>query len=546
MNPVRRGPLLALLVVFAIVWFGTLDQRRLINPDEGRYAEIAREMSASGDWVTPRLNGLKYFEKPPLQYWATAAAFMTFGEHHWSARLWSALTGFLGILFTAYATGRLFGATAGIVAGAVLASSLLWNLIGHFNTLDAGVSFFLSAAVFALCLAERPGVGATESRRWRDGVWIFLALAVLSKGLIGLVLPAATLCLYMLWQRDWGLLARMRPLRGLLIVLLIAAPWFVAISLSNPEFPRFFFIHEHFERFLTKEHRRYQPAWYFIPILLVGMLPWLGSLAQALARGWRRDGPGFQPARLLLAWSVVVFVFFSASGSKLPSYILPLFPALAALIGAYCVERFHARGLQWQALPGLLIGLAGFVLAFGITRLENAKHGIELYAAYQPWIHAAGAALFCGALAAFILHRHGRHLLAILLLATGGHAAGQLILLGHDHIGKINSAYDAAMAIRDQIPPEAPFFSVDTYDQSLPFYLRRTTTLVAFRDEMDFGIVQEPHKFIASIADFETAWRAAPAAWALLSPETAEALAERDFPMHEIFRDARRIIVRKP
>ncbi|MDP1651127.1 MAG: glycosyltransferase family 39 protein [Rhodocyclaceae bacterium] len=545
MNSVRRGPLWVLLVMLAIAWFGTLDQRRLINPDEGRYAEIAREMAVSGDWVTPRLNDLKYFEKPPLQYWATAVAFTLFGEHHWSARLWSALTGFLGILFTVFAAGRLFGASAGIVAGAVLASSVLWNLIGHINTLDAAVSFFLSSAVFALCLAEREGIGVVESRRWRDGMWALLALGVLSKGLIGLVLPAATLFAYMIWQRDWGLLARTRPLRGMLIVLAITAPWFIAVSLANPEFPRFFFIHEHFERFLTKQHGRYEPAWYFIPILLVGMLPWLGSLAQGLARGWRRDGQAFQPARLLLVWSVVVFVFFSASGSKLASYILPIFPALATLIAVHIADRFGQRNLHWQTLPGLLIGLAVFVLAFWTTRLENDRHGIELYAAYQLWFHAAGAALFCGALAAFILHRRGRHLLATLLLASGGHAAGQIILLGHDHIGTVNSAHDAAQAVRDQIPPGVPFFSVNTYDQSLPFYLRRTTTLVSYRGELGFGIAQEPHKYIANLADFETAWHAAPAAWALLNPETAQALAERDFPMTEVFRDARRVIVKK-
>jgi len=127
-----------LLFVFAVVWFGSLDYRRLIDPDEGRYAEIAREMVASGDWLTPRLNDLKYFEKPPLQYWATAAAYVAFGEHHWTARLWSALTGFLGILCTIFAVGRLFNPVTGWIAGTVLASSLAWNLVGHINTLDMG------------------------------------------------------------------------------------------------------------------------------------------------------------------------------------------------------------------------------------------------------------------------------------------------------------------------------------------------------------------------------------------------------------------------
>jgi 4-amino-4-deoxy-L-arabinose transferase-like glycosyltransferase len=274
-----RTSVLWLIAVFALLWFGTLEHRRLINPDEGRYAEIPREMVASGDWTTPRLNDIKYFYKPPLQYWATAAAFTLFGEHHWTARLWPALTGFLGVLFTGFATARLFSPLAGLIAGAVLGSSVLWNVIGHANTLDMGVSALLAAAVLALCLAQRDD--SVASRRWLDGAWALLALATLSKGLIGLVLPAATVVAYMLWQRDWGLLARLRLLRGIAILLAITAPWFIAVSIANPEFPHYFFIHEHFERFLTKTHGRYQPAWYFIPILLVGMIPWLGSLLQS-------------------------------------------------------------------------------------------------------------------------------------------------------------------------------------------------------------------------------------------------------------------------
>ena len=305
----RGRPLLALIVIFALAWFGTLEQRRLINPDEGRYSEIPREMVASGDWLTPRLNGIKYFEKPALQYWATATAYTVFGEHHWTARLWPALTGFLGVLATAFATARLFGPQAGLIAGAVLAGSVLWNVIGHVNTLDMGVSFFLAAAVFALCLAQRDNATPIESRRWQDGAWVLLALAVLSKGLIGLVLPAATVVAYALWQRDWSFILRIRPFRGLLILLAITAPWFIAVSLANPEFAHFFFIHEHFERFLPKTHGRYQPPWYFIPILLAGMLPWLGGLIQGLVAGARREpGRRFQPRRFLFIWAVLVSV----------------------------------------------------------------------------------------------------------------------------------------------------------------------------------------------------------------------------------------------
>ena len=547
LTELRGVPLFALILIFAVAWFGTLEQRRLINPDEGRYSEIPREMVATGDWLTPRLNGLKYFEKPALQYWATATAFTVFGEHHWTARLWPALTGFLGILATAFATARLFGLQAGLIAGAVLAGSVLWNVIGHVNTLDMGVSFFLAAAVFALCLGQSDDADSAKSRRWRDGAWILLALAILSKGLIGLVLPAATVVAYALWERDWGFILRIRPFRGLLILLAITAPWFIAVSLANPEFAHFFFIHEHFERFLTKAHGRYQPMWYFIPILLIGMLPWLGSLVQGIAAGFRRDaGRRFQPRRFLLVWAVLVFVFFSVSSSKLASYILPIFPALAALIGIHLAGHAASRRIEWHALPAVAIGAGCLFLVPYVTGFANEKVPVALYEAYQPWLYGGAGALLAGGLIAFSLGRQGRNVAAMFTLAFGGFAFGQGFLLGHDTLGTVNSAHDVAAVIRPQVPPDAPFFSVDTYDQSLQFYLKRTTTMVAYRDELGFGVKQEPQKFIPDIAGFEQAWSAAPVAWALMSPATWKEMSAKGLPMTEVARDTRRVIVRKP
>lgn len=546
MNELRRGHLMLILLAFAVLWFGTLDYRRLINPDEGRYAEIPREMVASGDWLTPRLNDLKYFEKPALQYWATATAFTVFGEHHWTARLWSALTGFLGILVTGLATARLFSPMAGLIAGAVLAGSVSWNLMGHFNTLDMGVSFFLAAAVFALCLAQRDQASALESRRWQDGAWVLLALAVLSKGLIGLVLPAATVVAYSMWQRDWGFILRLRPIRGLVILLLITAPWFIAVSLANPEFARFFFIHEHFERFLTKVHGRYQPAWYFIPILLMGMIPWIGSLFQALLAGMRRQADQrFQPQRFLLLWVIVVFGFFSVSSSKLSSYILPLFPALATLFGVLLSQRAQVGRLHWHLAPAMVIAAASLALVPFVTRFAE-QDSLALYQAYQPWIAAAAATLLIAALAAFVLARQGRNIAALLILSLGGHVYGQAFMLGHDTLAERKSARDIVARVRSLVPAGVPFFSVDMYDQTFQFYLKRTTTLVSFKDELSFGIAQEPEKFIADISGFEAAWTQAPVAWALMKPERWQSFTDKGLPMTEVARDNYRVIVKKP
>jgi len=192
---VSRAAALLLAAAMALAWFGTLGWRPLVRADEARYAEIAREMVASGDWVTPRLNGFKYFEKPPLQYWAS--------------RLWPALTGFAGLILVLALGRRLLGAGAGAYAAAVLAGSPLYAFLGQFDTLDMGVSFFLSLAVFAYALAQREQTRPAEQRGWMLAFWASCALATLSKGLIGIVLPAGAIALDVLLRRDWRRLARL-------------------------------------------------------------------------------------------------------------------------------------------------------------------------------------------------------------------------------------------------------------------------------------------------------------------------------------------------
>lgn len=532
-----------LLLAFGLIWFSNLDYRKLVNPDEGRYAEIPREMVASGDWTTPRLNDIKYFEKPALQYWATAAAYTLFGEHQWTARLWSALTGFLGVLMVFFTGRRLFGQEAGWNAALVLGSSLLYVLIGHINTLDMGVSFLLSAAVCAFCLAQSEVSNARKHRRWMLAAWAALALAVLSKGLIGLVLPGAALVLYILVERDWRLPGRMHLVPGLSLFFLITVPWFVAVSLANPEFARFFFIHEHFERFLTRAHGRYQAPYYFIPVLLAGMLPWTVTLVDALARAWKREPEkSFQVQRFLLLWAAVVFVFFSASSSKLVSYILPMIPALALLTGAR-LTQLGARALAWQTLPAALAGIALLALLPGIERYASREVPVELFRDYAVWLIAAALLQIAGAAACAWLAWRGRGAAALVVLAAAGLAFAQLVLSGHESLSTANSAYHIAQKIKPELKPGMPFYSVNTYDQSLQFYLRRSTTMVVYKDELGFGIAQEPEKFIADFARFEKTWNADREALALMSRDAYDMFSAKGLPMRLVARDTRRIIV---
>src|SRR5712664_322490 len=207
-----RTQLLALVAAFSLAWFCNLGYRHLVKPDEGRYAEIPREMVVSCDLLTPLLNCYKYFEKPPLQYWITAAAFTAFGQNEWAARLWPGVTGFLGVLLVFWAGSRLFGPPVGLYAAAVAASSAIYASIGHLLTLDMALSVFMSASVFAFAVAQSDPAGDAERRRWMLLAWAAAALAVLSKGLVGIVLPAGAVALYVLIERDWRLLGRLHEI----------------------------------------------------------------------------------------------------------------------------------------------------------------------------------------------------------------------------------------------------------------------------------------------------------------------------------------------
>jgi 4-amino-4-deoxy-L-arabinose transferase-like glycosyltransferase len=504
-------------------------------------------MVASGDWLTPRLNGYKYFEKPALQYWATAAAFSAFGQNDWSARLWPGLTGFLGVLLVFWAGTRLFGPAPGLYGAAVAASSAFYVSIGHALSLDMALTFFLSLSVFAVALAQRDGAQATEQRRWMLAAWAAAALAVLSKGLIGIVLPAGAVALYMLAQRDWKMLARLHIVKGGLLFLAIAAPWFVAVSRANPEFFHFFFIQEHFERFLTKEHGRYQPAWYFIPVLLAGVLPWVVGLFPGLWHGWvRAPAEKFQPQRFLLAWCVVVFVFFSASGSKLASYILPIFPALALLIGRYLAEA-GPRTTMAQAALATLAGAALAIASPLALRMAGPELPAELLARYVPWLAAAGIALAVAGATSAWLSLKRRPTAAVLVLACGGLVSAQAVLSGHEELSTVYSAYHIVQKIRDQLRPDTPFFVVDTFDHTLPFYLGRTVTMVSYKDELAQPIGWEPQKFLPDLAAFARAWEGEREAYAMFNPRDLPAfLKAYPEPMQIVAEDPRRVIVRKP
>ncbi|AIO31352.1 glycosyltransferase family 39 protein [Burkholderia pseudomultivorans] len=548
--PLNRIALVLLLIAFAVIWFAPLGLRHLIPSDEGRYAEMAREMFVTGDWITPRYNGYKYFEKPPLQTWLNALTFAWFGVGEWQARLYTALASFGGVLLVGFTGARLFNPLSGFLAAVVLACSPYWNLMGHFNALDMGLAFWMALSLCALLLAQRPGLRPAAVRGWMWTCWAAMAFAVLSKGLVGLILPGAVLVLYTLIARDWALWKRLYLVSGLVIFFAIATPWFVLVQQRNPEFFNFFFIVQQFRRYLTPEQNRPGPFYYFVPVLLVGFLPWLSVAWQSLRHALRmpRQPNGFSPMLVLLIWSAFIFLFFSASHSKLISYVLPVAPALALMIGAYLplmtADRFRRH------LLGYLVFFV--VAAFGIVflaRLGDARTPNALYRAFQVWLYAGLAVAAALTLAAAWLNRRAGAAAAITMFGAAWLAFGTIGGTGHDEFGRYSSGALIAPAVRAELaklPPDTPFYSIEMLDHTFPFYVGHTTIMVQRQDELAFGISVEPNKWIPTVDEWIARWKQDTHALAIMAPGQYDTLVRQGVPMRVIARDNRRVIVEKP
>lgn len=532
-------------VVMLTVWFAGLQSRSLFEPDEGRYAEIAREMFASGDWVMPRFDGFKFYDKPPLQYWATALNYQLFGLHHWTARLWSALAGLLCVLATWYAARRVWGAREGRLSGFVCVGMFLIVAASHITSLDMGVAAFLTSALCAFLIAEFGCDTPASKCRWMLLTWLAMALSVLSKGLIGIVLPGGALFVYMLWKRDWMLLRRVQLLPGIALLLVVTAPWFVLLARRDDQFLSFFFIHEHFGRFLSKVANRNQPMWYYLPIAIVGLLPWTGLLPQALRVSWQRArNAGDDAVALVMIYAAVVLLFFSVSGAKLPLYVLPMFPALALLIGRSLPGLTNAmvgRRLLWIAIPAF----AGVVIALSLLHISILHGAKTAYLAMLGPAAVAMAMLAAGTSLGFALARRGRVDTAIATASLAGLLFAQGLLFAYQRLAPTTSAQTMATLARPFVRRDAPVYAVQMFYRGLPFYLQRPVTLVDERPyDLLAGIDWEPALQIPDLAGFATAWAAHPGAVAFMSPATLQALSGQGVSMHVVARTADIVILR--
>jgi 4-amino-4-deoxy-L-arabinose transferase-like glycosyltransferase len=479
-----------------------------------------------------------------------ALSFTLFGLGDWQARLWTGLCGIGGVLITAYAGSKVFSPRIGFYAGLVLGSCFYWVACSQIDSLDMGLSGMMTIVLCALLLGQREGASAASNRNWMLVCWAAMALSVLSKGLIGLMLPGGILVTYTLLTLQWRLWSRLHLVKGLLVFMLVAAPWFILVAMRNPEQPSFFFIHEHWDRFFKTEHHREQVWYVFFVLTAVGMVPWLGLLVQSMLLGAKRapgvDPKAFRPRLMALVWAAFIILFFTKSNSKLPGYILPVFPALALLAACYLDAGSRMARLTTAVLMSA-VGVALLVAVPYMPGMAGRISEVALYKMYQPWVLVAGLVALAGGAVAVLCERRMKRDLFVVVLAIAGFATTEIMLAGFEPIGHARSGAAMLPAIEAQLTPDTKIYSVGIYEQSMTFYLRRTVTLVAYTDEFSFGLQQQPELAISDVQVFVSRWMGDAHAGrrniAFMPEDIFNALKAQNVPLRVIARDARRIVV---
>jgi 4-amino-4-deoxy-L-arabinose transferase-like glycosyltransferase len=408
-----------------------------------------------------------------------------------------------------------------------------------------GLTFFLTAALVGFLLGQRAD-GLRAERAWMVLAWAAMACAVLSKGVVGIAIPAMALLVYMAVERDLSPLRRLHWLSGLAVFGAIALPWFVLVQQRNPEFFHFFFIYEHVERYLLPDHHRPGPWWYYVPVLLIGLLPWTPSIPAAFVKAWRTsDASRFRVDRFLAIWAAVILVFFSASSSKLPGYVLPAVPAILLLFARH-YSALSERARRAPAVACVALGAVLGLLAAVLPTVSAQRTWPEFDPGYAIWLLAAALTLAAAGFAALRFFGGGREEVSLAVVGLGSLLAVQLALSGTHLLDERYSSerlVESVVGEKLQFPREPPFYSVAIFDQSVPFYLGRPVTLVGYKDELAPGIATEPDKYVESVGEFVGLWQEHGEAYAIMTPQLYEKLKEQGLPGRILVRDARRVIV---
>lgn len=454
-------------MLFYTFWLGHYP---LFTPDEGRYSEVAREMIVNRDYITPRVNGVAFLDKPILYYWLQVIAIKMFGLKEWAIRLFPALTGIFGCLMV-YSCGRsLFDRRTGLLSALILASSLLYFIHGHYANLDLEVAVFVSSSLLLFITAIQ-----TNKPPLLFAAYFFAALAFLTKGLIGIFFPIMIIGMWIILQWRFDLLKKMYIIPGLMLFILIILPWYLLVQNANPEFFHFFFVTQQVTRFLSKaEFNNQTPFWFYAPIICIGFFPWTIFLLQALKRNILQLN---EPTHLfLLLWPIIIFIFFSIPRSKIMGYILPVFPPLALIVGHYLShywENIERKNLRSNILICQIMML--FLASFLIITLQ--RQWIDLPRDAIPYLYSIAIVLFVSTVFATALYAQKTIVPLFATCLCLSIAILFILLFGAPHLNQ-NSTKPLITYLKTVIKPEDEVVNYYKFYQDIPLYLERRITIV--------------------------------------------------------------------
>lgn len=479
---------IAILVgVFYALWMGSY---ALFTPDEGRYSEVAREMVATNDYITPRLNGVVFLDKPIFYYWLQASAIKLFGIKEWALRLWPMLFGIIGCLMTYIAGHLLFNRRTGFISAIILATSPLYYGAAHYANLDLEVAVLISLTLMSFIVAVR--VTRENLRNYfLIAAYAFAGLAALTKGLIGIVFPAMIIGAWILLLNRWSFLKKMHLIKGLLFFIAIALPWYILVQKANPEFFEFFFIKQQVSRFLTTDYfNNRTPTWFYIPIVIAGFFPWCVFGLQALTchiKNVIRNRQQHASEFYLLLWFILVFTFFSIPKSKTIGYILPIFPALALLIGNYIStswEKSKSIGIYFGIISFILSSLGILIFCLAAPYFPE----LEISPPLIPYLNKV-AILFAAATVIFIfLALQKKKLSTFFFTLLTISIAFLLIFNSSSATLNEGTAKPIALELKSVLKPEDEVITYFKYYQDLPIYLERRITIVADWEAKDIPL----------------------------------------------------------
>lgn len=463
--------LTVIILVFYTFWLGSYP---LFTPDEGRYSEVAREMIVTGDFITPRVNGVAFLDKPILYYWLQALAIGLFGIKEWAIRLFPALLGVLGCVTTYFCGRELFNRRTGLLAASILATMPLYFVGAHYANLDLEVAVWISGSLLFFITAIQSK--KAYKKHLFIASYLFAAFAFLTKGLIGLAFPSMIVGTWILLLSRWDVLKKMYLILGISLFIAIVLPWYVLVQQANPAFLHYFFVTQQVTRFLSaSEFNNQSPFWFYIPIVLIGMFPWTIFLLQTLKKSihaiWYARKQHATELFLLL-WIAIIFVFFSIPHSKTISYILPIMPALALLIGQYIACQWK----QMSTISSTYFLVLGLLIAATLIAMPHYQW-LELAPGLTPYLSIMASILFVSTIIAYWYRKTS--LLTLFAICTSSSALCLLLLtMSASHLNQ-NSTKLLAAQLKTIIQPQDEIVNYFKFYQDVPMYLERRVTLVA-------------------------------------------------------------------